>query len=144
MTRGVHRAFGVLATAVVIASVAWGFMIAGSPDTRRQERMDARRLEALQAIQAEIQDLTIDADLPLELRAPLPKTLDELASRAVYRKIEPDDPQTGTRYTYRVLTATTYQLCATFALPRDARRKVFWNPPAGEHRYTIDVMDPPR
>jgi len=144
MTPGLHRVFALVATLAVIGSIVWGFMIVGSPDTRRHERMDERRLDALQEIQQEIQELVVDPDVPGELRAALPQTLEELATRARMRKVEPDDPETGTPYTYRVLTESTYELCATFALARDARRQVFWNHPAGEHCFTVDVLNPPR
>ena len=143
MTPALHRAFALVATLVVLGAIAWGFFVVGSPDTRRQERLDERRLEALQAIQQEIQQLVVNPDVPGELRAALPPTLADLVARARMRKIEPEDPETAERYGYRVLTPTTYELCATFDLPRDARREVFWNHPAGRHCYVIDVLDPP-
>jgi hypothetical protein len=53
------------------------------------------------------------------------------------------DPETGQPYTYRVTGKTTYELCATFSLERKSEQNVFWNHPAGEHCFTINVLDPP-
>jgi len=143
MSAGVHRAFALLATAVVVLAIVWGFVVAGSPDTRRQERLDERRLDALQDIQAEIQDLTRDPSRGGVRISKLPETLEELQKRARRRKITITDPETGAPYEYRVLDSTRYELCATFTLPRDAQWGVFWNHLAGRHCFTIDVMDPP-
>ncbi len=143
MTPALHRTFAVIATLSVIGAIAWGFVVVGSPDTRRHQRLDERRLEHLQTIQREIQELVTDEDFPGTLRSPLPATLAELATRAKTRKIESLDAETGAPYVYRVLSDTTYEVCATFALPRNARWEVFWNHPAGSHCFTIDVLDPP-
>jgi len=143
MTPAVHRSFALLATVVVVASVAWGFMIVGSPDLRRAQRLDERRLDALQAIQQEIQELVRDPDDRTRLRRPLPQTLVELVTRARHRKLEPVDPVTGELFTYRVLSETTYELCATFTHARDADWDVFWNHPPGRQCFTIDALDPP-
>jgi hypothetical protein len=143
MTPAFHRIFAILATLSVVASVAWGFTIVGSPDTRRQERMDDRRLEALRDIQREIQELLIDPEEPGVLRRALPASLDELAAAARDRKIEQVDPETLLPYEYRVLSGSTYELCAVFQFARDAKRAVFWNHPAGRCCFRIDVLDPP-
>jgi len=138
-----HRAFALLSTLAVVAAVIWGFAIVGSPDTRRQERMDDRRLDALRDIQREIQDLLVDPEEPAVLRRALPASLDELAAAARDRKIEKTDPETGIPYDYRVLSESTYELCAVFLFARDETRAVFWNHPAGRHCYRIDALDPP-
>lgn len=144
MTPAFHRTFAVLATLAVLGAVAWGFTIVGSPDTRRQERMDDRRLGALQGIQQEIQDLLINWDEPGVLQRALPATLDELAAIAKDRKIEQTDAETGVPYVYRVTSESTYELCATFQFERDESRDVFWNHPAGTHCFQIDVLAPPK
>ncbi len=87
MTPAFHRIFAILATLSVVASVAWGFTIVGSPDTRRQERMDDRRLEALRDIQREIQELLIDSEEPGVLRRALPA----ISRRAGHRRARPED-----------------------------------------------------
>lgn len=143
MKGSVHVVFGAIATVVVIATVVQGFRIVGPPDTRRMERLDARRLEDLQRIHAEIQDLVRDPDDSHRLRQPLPPTLDDVAAMARRRKLVLTDPGTGEPYGYAVTTDTTYELTATFVLARSADRDVFWNHPAGRHTFTIDALDPP-
>ena len=57
-----HRSWGILATVVVTAAVAYGFWIVGSPASRRLERLDAQRLGDLQAIVYEMRELVYDPD----------------------------------------------------------------------------------
>ena len=140
MSARLHIGFGTAATALVTAVIAWGFVVTGSPDTRRQERLDERRVEDLQTIHREIQLLVRDPARPGELVRPLPATLEEAAHRAVDRRVTLLDPETELPYGYRVVDATTYELTATFAAERDADRDVFWNHPASEHTFTIDAL----
>lgn len=135
--------FSIVFSAVVALTVAWGVALVGMPGTVRLQRFDQRRLEDLQTIYREIQLLCHDPDLPGELKRPLPETLEELTAQARSAKINSTDPKTGQPYAFAVTGDATYRLCATFALERDADDGVFWNHPAGEHCYTIDVLDRP-
>lgn len=139
----VHTLFALVSSLVVLAAVVWGFVLVGSPATVRLQRFDQQRLQDLQTIFREIQSLCIDPDPDETLKRPLPQTLDELALEARQRKINLTDPETGERYLYTVEGETRYTLCATFSLPREADTDVFWNHPADQHCYTIDVLDPP-
>jgi hypothetical protein len=143
MRASVHRLFGAAATLAVLGAVVWGFLIVGGPLARRTERMDQRRIDDLRTIHAEIVALVRDPKHPETPKQPLPRTLEELAARARYRKISLVDPETGEPYEFRVTGPTTYVLCATFAQPRDETHDVFWNHAAGRHCFTIDVKDPP-
>jgi hypothetical protein len=143
MTPRIHAAFGIVASLVVALAVAWGFVLVGSPATRRLERFDEQRLEDLQTIAREIQLMVKDPDNKQKLKEPLPKTLAEAAARARNERVNPRDPESGEPYVYRVKNETTYELCATFARNRDRDSLVFWNHPAGGHCFTIDVLDPP-
>jgi hypothetical protein len=143
MRPSIHRVFGIVATGVVLVTVVWGFTKAGAPDTRRAERMDERRLEDLQTIHGEILELVRDPDRPGALRAALPSTLAELASKATGRRISTTDPESNEAYEYRVTGTSTYVLCATFARPRDASDHVFWNHGAGRACFTLDALNPP-
>ena len=139
-----HAVSAVVATLVVGAAVAWGFVLVGSPATRRLERFDEQRLQDLQTIAREIQRLCVDnVDGKETLKKPLPQTLEEVARRAEYEQIALQDPETGEPYRYTVKNENTYELCATFSLEHDADIDVFWNHPAGKHCFTIDVLDPP-
>jgi len=143
MTVRTHAVFGFTASIVVTFAIVWGFILAGSPATRRLERLDEQRLQDLQTIASEIQSMVVNPDKKGELKAPLPKTLDEAAQRARAARLNPRDPETGEPYRYTVKSETTYELCGTFAKRRDADFHVFWNHPAGAHCFTINVLDPP-
>jgi hypothetical protein len=143
MTVRTHAAFGVTASIVVAFAIVWGFVLAGSPTTRRLERLDEQRLQDLQTIAGEIQSLVVNPDRKEALKEPLPKTLAEAAQRARAARLNPRDPETGEPYGYTVKSETTYELCATFSRGRDSDYRVFWNHAAGAHCFTINVLDPP-
>lgn len=140
-----HRTFLIVSTVAVIAVIAYGFVLVGSPGSRRLDRFDEQRVQDLQAIVQEIQSMVIDSNSEKRdtLKAPLPTTLEEAAMRAKLRGLSLNDPETGVPYEYRVKSETTYELCATFAGARSNDYRVFWNHPAGAHCFTINVLDPP-
>jgi len=86
---------------------------------------------------------TKSADSTKRLKHPLPKTLEEAAQNDRLEKISTHDPETGEPYRYTVVNSTTFTLCATFSQAHNADDRVFWNHPAGEHCFTINVLDPP-
>ena len=143
MTTRTHRIIGFVAVLVTMGVLTWGFLIVGSPDTRRLERMDERRVEDLQQITREIQRMVYDAEAPGVLERALPKDLEEVKRQAKFWKISLVDPETGEAYGYAVKTDTTYEFCATFALARDKSTDVFWNHPAGRHCFVVDALDAP-
>ncbi|HVU86192.1 MAG TPA: hypothetical protein VHD36_02650 [Pirellulales bacterium] len=55
-----HAGFALLASAVVAATITWGFVLAGSPALRRLERFDEQRLDDLRTIAREIQLMVVD------------------------------------------------------------------------------------
>ncbi len=138
-----HATCAAAASIVVAFAVIWGFVLVGSPANRRLERFDKRRLQDLQTIAREIQQIVMDPNEKGKLKEPLPKTLKEAADKASDQKLSRRDPETGEPYLYTVKSETTYELCATFSLPREADAEVFWNHPQGEHCFTIDVLAPP-
>src|SRR5262249_33251710 len=95
MTVRTHAAFGVVASIVVAFAVVWGFILAGSPSTRRLERLDEQRLQDLRSIAGEIQSLVVNPDKKRELKESLPKTLDEAVQRSRGAKLNSRDPETG-------------------------------------------------
>jgi len=143
MTTRTHRLIGFVAVLVTMGVLTWGFLIVGSPDTRRLERLDERRVEDLQQITREIQRMVYDIRKPGVMKRTLPKDLEEVKRQAKYWKISLVDPETGEAYRYAVKTDTTYELCATFALLRDKSTEVFWNHPAGRHCFVIDALNAP-
>lgn len=143
MTPRIHAAFAVFASVVVAFAVAWGFVLVGSPATRRLERFDEQRLADLRTIAREIQGMVEDPNEKGTLKGALPKTLAEAATKARSERVHLRDPETGEPYAYTVKNETTLELCATFARSRDSDWDVFWNHPAGRHCFTINVLDPP-
>ena len=143
MTTKTHVLFSVALSIVVAGTVVWGIALVGSPGTTRLQRLDGQRLRDLQTIFREVQSLCHDPEIKDQLKRALPETLDELAAVARSERINLNDPETGERYVYTVKDATTYELCATFSLSRDADVGVFWNHPSGRHCFTVDALDPP-
>ncbi len=143
MTLRIHAGFALAASIVVAFAVAWGFFLVGSPATRRLEHFDERRLQDLQTIAREIQSMVENENKKGTLKGPLPKTLEEAAQRARDQRLNSRDPETNEPYRFRIKNETTYELCATFARPRNSDSGVFWNHPAGSHCFTINVLDPP-
>jgi hypothetical protein len=149
MNPRMHAAFAVIASLVVGFAIVWGFVLAGSPSTRRNQLFDGHRLQDLQSITRAIQMQVVDttptqtANSTKRLKQPLPKTLEEAAQNDRLEKLSTLDPETGEPYRYTVVNATTFTLCATFSQAHNADYRVFWNHPAGEHCFTINVLDPP-
>ena len=142
MKTSTHRWFGLVATVVVVASVAWGFVVVGSPDARRVERLDGRRIEDLRQIVREMQDLVHDKD-GRRLKRPLFDSLEALHKAARRRNLHIVDPQSGVNYGFRIIDPQHYELCATFKTVRKAEQEVFWNHKTGRRCWIIDALDPP-
>ena len=142
MTKATHRVFGLVATVAVIAALVWGFVIIGSPETRRIEKLDERRLSDLRAIVRETRYLVYDP-VKGQRRRDVFDDLESLNASARRNKLHLVDPETGEPYGYRVLAPAQYELCATFSMARDSEHDVFWNHPPGRHCWTIDVAGAP-
>ena len=143
MSLRLHAVFTVLATVVVTTAVAWGFVLVGSPEQRRLARFDEQRLQDLQTIAREIQSLVVDPNKTGKLKEKLPPTLADAVKMARNQRLNLRDPQTDQPYAYTVKSESTYELCATFALPCQSDYQVFWNHPAGPHCFIINTLDPP-
>lgn len=82
-----HRAFAGVAIALALATVAWGFVVVGSPGVERLRKLDERRIEDLRTIQDEIVNIAVGemrSEPPgeRELQRPLPSTLAQVAELA--------------------------------------------------------------
>ena len=148
-TKALQRGFGWFSIALVAVAVVWGIWIVGSPMTERGLKFDDRRTEDLRAIQGEIERITLGKTIGLpvterKMEQPLPATLQDVKDRAVYEAVDIVDPETGAPYTYKVISASRFSLCAVFNGVRDERYDVYWNHGNGEHCYEYDVLgDPP-
>ena len=116
---------GVLAIVVVAVAVVGGLMRVGPPSVERERRLDERRVEDLR----EIADTT---DLHWTRSGSLPAALDASFS----------GPATGQSYEYRVLTESTFELCASFGTDRlRPSMDVFWSHPTGRHCFDLAVHE---
>ena len=93
-----------LAGAIILASVAYGFFLVGSPATQRNLRFDEQRATDLQQIQSFVANYW-------QQKSALPKNLGELRSIGY---TVPNDPETSQPYSYSVTGSLTFKLCADF------------------------------
>ena len=142
---GVRILVGIVISAV-LAAVVVGFFLAGSPTSRRAERLDDIRVSHLQIIHS-----AINSHWGIEGR--LPETLEALQSPDYYTQ-SIRDPATDAIYEYRPLTEGRYELCANFQTdsaerqdnPRQPFSEQFWNHGVGRQCYLLEakVADPGR
>ncbi len=146
----IHMRYFYCSVAIVLAAVVGAFVVAGSPLRGRAERFDEQRITDLRAIQNETLNIAWgnqryvvppSGTPPTATPHELPQTLQEIAANASYEKISTLDPETGAPYEYAVLSPTSFELCATFSLPRDQQYDIFWNHPAGRHCFTTNTLD---
>ena len=124
----------VVASATVAAAVVFGLVRLGPPSDERSRRLDERRIEDLDRLARSV-DLhwTRDGDLPAALNA--------LSDAAVARATL-SDPGTGQPYGYRVLTASTFELCGHFETDWSPRLSdEFWSHPPGRFCFELDVRE---
>lgn len=146
VTGRMQRGFAGGATTLVLMSLVWGIVIAGSPGIERLRKFDERRIEALQSIQNELENVCVatiraDGSPGRSLKRSLPGTLDELVKVATSERPEIRDPETREAYSYEAIGETKYRLCATFHFARDEKENVAWNHPAGRHCFERDVLE---
>jgi hypothetical protein len=141
-----QRVCAPLAAVIIGTALVWGFIIVGSPFSVRLQKFDDRRVDDLRAIHGAIQRMVIEqADGKVKLKRTLPATLEEIAayvrSEQNQRELKLHDPQTTEPYSYTVKGERKYELCATFALPRDHKADLFWNHPAARQCFVFDAVD---
>lgn len=142
-----HKLYAGIASAVVIIALVWGFAVVGSPMNERLRKFDERRVDDLRVINQELLSIVHErreweTDEVPTLEQPLPTSLDEVAAKAVYQKVNTNDPQTGEPYEYRITGESTYALCAQFSEERDQPYDVFWNHPSGQYCFSFDALKP--
>lgn len=140
---GLHKSFGITSSIIVFIAVIWGFALAGSPSSQREQQFDDHRVEDLRAIKTEVFNI-VYAGKPITMNPvkPLPKSVEEVAVNATYQKLNLLDPESGAPYTYIVQDSTHYTLCATFTYLRNQTFDIFWNHEAGNHCFVIDITNP--
>lgn len=106
-TRTTTPRYAAIASAtVIIAAIAAGFFIVGSPATQRARRFDAERVSHLQMIQGGVINYWVyKEELPPDMDA----LKDDLTGFVPER-----DPETGAQYGYRATGPLSFELCAVF------------------------------
>ncbi|QQR65007.1 hypothetical protein IPH92_00275 [Candidatus Kaiserbacteria bacterium] len=117
--RSIFKSLGMFTTGLVTVAIVLGFFAGGSPKTERNRTFDVTRASDLTNLVNCVSSYAITYEV-------LPATLDDLKnSRDYYCNASMTDPETGTAYTYRIVTPSTirgtervgeFELCATFAL----------------------------
>ncbi len=105
------RSVGYTTGFLVLATIAVGFFVIGTPWQAREYRLDEAKVADLQNIQAQIVEYW-------QQKQALPGTLSDLDDSISGFSV-PVDSQTGQAYTYVVASTTVpaFQLCATFNAP---------------------------
>ncbi len=105
------RIFVGVVVAMIVAVVAVGLYLAGSPVAERDRQFDQERVNALQQIASAIDGYYLRNQT-------LPASLDDLAAKSGqdYSVGSITDPESGAPYEYQVTGSATYELCATFSV----------------------------
>lgn len=108
---------GVVALAVVLASIVFGFMQIDAPSVAREVRLDQTQISDLQDMQWRIESFYQANDsFPARLEV-------------VYEDVPmPSAPEGREAYEYNVTGADTYELCATFAHPTPSSERSIGKP----------------
>jgi hypothetical protein len=118
-----------LVSAIVIAAIAAGLWLIGSPKEQRIRRIDGRRLGDLQSIERQI-------DVYWTRHEALPESLQALQGEPGLAPA-PIDPVRGEPYSYRLLDEDSYELCAVFdTVSRDPE---LWAHEKGPACFRFDV-----
>ena len=101
------RSIALAASAMaVVAAVAFGLALLGSPAQERERRIDARRVADLHGIAAA-------SNLYWSRHSRLPASLDDLTAAPGLR-VNTRDPVSSETYEYQALDSMRYEVCATF------------------------------
>jgi type II secretory pathway pseudopilin PulG len=124
------RSLLIAAAVVIAAAIAAALSVMGLPEQQRQLRMDERRVQDLQRIEAAIQaHARLHDALPANLAGIEPATALGLTLA---------EPDTGAPYGYRPGEGGRFELCAVFATESAAAGRAAagdWLHPAGPHCF---------
>lgn len=93
--------------ALVAFSIVSGFLIIGTPQQARQQRLDDQRVSDLMSIQWQVVSYW-------QQKQKLPASINDLED-PISGYNNPRDPQTGVPYTYRPGEGMSFSVCATFS-----------------------------
>ena len=128
----VNRLAAAVVTVLVIAVVAAGLLLGGSPAEQRRLRFGERRVGDLRVIARAVR---VHRDRAGEL----PGALAELADGQNLDRL-PVDPATQEDYDYAITGADGFRLCASFARPSvNPPPQEFWVHTAGRHCFEFEL-----
>ena len=135
--RAIGRALLAASSLLVAGSIVAAIIATGSPAQQRLQALDRARVEQLQAIAMHVQEWHArERRLPASLAIVAAQPGLDLPMR---------DPHTSAPYEYRVLDATRYELCATFATDTAQTGAASWSGEwvhaAGRHCFQRRVSD---
>ena len=134
------RAFAAVATAAVVAAIAAGFWVLGTPGRQREIAADRQRLQDMGTIAQRLHERYLTDNDSFEL----PATLEASELR--------NDPLTNQPYEYERLSDRDFNLCATFDTDSSTHRlsgqnsnpdAARWQHPEGRHCFEFDVAEFP-
>lgn len=120
----------ILASVLVLGSIAIGFLVLGSPRTQRLYKYDTQKLENISNIKYSIENYVYSNNM-------LPAKLEDINDYS-YR-INTEDPQTKQKYEYIITGENTYQLCAVFNKATPKYDNSLWRHPEGRHCFDQSV-----
>ncbi|MGV8959441.1 MAG: hypothetical protein ACOH1V_03540 [Stenotrophomonas sp.] len=128
------------ASLVTGAAIIAGILVMGSPTQQRLWRLDESRAADLETLQAATRDYW-------RAQGNLPHSLAVLAAQPG-ASLPLHDPVSGLPYGYRVIDATHFELCATFATDsaqhggHRGTTSNAWLHPRGQHCFPRATKDP--
>lgn len=129
-----------VSTVVIVASIAWGFSVLGSPRTQQLLKYDRQKINDLQNMKNQVESF-------YSSKGTLPKTIEEISNGGYYNP-QKIDPQTEKPYEYARTSDTSYNLCAEFNKASDDKNannsryyyeysygNAAWTHPAGQYCF---------
>lgn len=124
--------------AALVSSIAVGiviiaaFLLIGSPEEQRLQRLDDRRVSHLQHLAHAVDDYWEDHGV-------LPDSLTVLVDGRRLSRL-PEDPISGETYGFHATAPASFRLCATFdRASGETGSQHFWDHPAGRQCYDFDA-----
>lgn len=98
-----------IVSAVIIASIIYGFFLIGLPSSQRARRFDEQRINDLSVLQSEVVSYW-------QQNGKLPESLNDLRNQ-ISGFMPPADPENAMPYEYAVGGPLQFELCAEFTMP---------------------------
>lgn len=117
LTHQTRKLSAIVTSVCIVIAIILGFSVIGSPRTQRLMNYDALKISNLQSISNQI-------SYYYERNKVLPSNLKVLETDPyMYMYNGTIDEQTGVPYVYRIISPTSYELCATFNFDSVTSRK---------------------